>query len=154
MLCWFLCSLVAGSYAFEVHLYPFDVVRSRPHSRLSCFALARRDLLKSAAMSCISLQSVAASRAGKGGGTIGWGIVGLGDVCAVKAGPAFIKADGSTLVAVMRRTPGAAEQWVQENVPGSGCTGYSDIDAFLADPALDAVRVCVCVCLPIFWIVF
>jgi len=44
-----------------------------------------------------------------------WGIIGLGDVCAVKSGPAFYKCNGSTLSAVMRRTPNAAQQWVQNN---------------------------------------
>ena len=32
-----------------------------------------------------------------------WGIVGCGDVTEVKSGPGFQKADGSALVAVMRR---------------------------------------------------
>jgi hypothetical protein len=34
---------------------------------------------------------------------IRWGIIGCGDVCEVKSGPAFQKATGSSLVAVMRR---------------------------------------------------
>ena len=72
---------------------------------------------------------------------VGWGIVGLGDVCAVKAGPAFVKAEGSRLVAVMRRTPGAAEEWARQKVPGGGCTGYDNLDAFLSDPLLGAVYI-------------
>ena len=48
-------------------------------------------------------------------GIIHWGIVGLGDVCAVKSGPAFYKCRGSTLSAVMRRTPGAAREWIENN---------------------------------------
>ena len=44
-----------------------------------------------------------------------WAIIGLGDVCAVKSGPAFYKCNGSTLSAVMRRTPNAAQQWIQNN---------------------------------------
>ena len=32
-----------------------------------------------------------------------WGILGCGDVTEVKSGPGFQKADGSSLVAVMRR---------------------------------------------------
>ena len=34
---------------------------------------------------------------------IRWGILGCGDVCEVKSGPGLQKADGSELVAVMRR---------------------------------------------------
>ena len=36
-------------------------------------------------------------------GTIRWGILGAGDVCEVKSGPAFQKAAHSELLAVMRR---------------------------------------------------
>ena len=32
-----------------------------------------------------------------------WGIIGCGDVCEVKSGPAFYKARGSQLLIVMRR---------------------------------------------------
>eukprot|EP00578_Thalassiosira_sp_NH16_P027382 CAMPEP_0181091440 /NCGR_PEP_ID=MMETSP1071-20121207/8400_1 /TAXON_ID=35127 /ORGANISM="Thalassiosira sp., Strain NH16" /LENGTH=433 /DNA_ID=CAMNT_0023173581 /DNA_START=120 /DNA_END=1418 /DNA_ORIENTATION=+ len=48
---------------------------------------------------------------------IRWAIVGLGDVCAIKSGPAFYKCRGSTLSAVMRRTPGAAQEWMETNAP-------------------------------------
>src|SRR5690606_18064389 len=33
-----------------------------------------------------------------------WGIIGVGDVCEVKSGPAFYKAENSSLLGVMRRT--------------------------------------------------
>jgi len=70
-----------------------------------------------------------------------WGIVGLGDVCKVKSGPPFWKCDGSELVAVMRRTQGAAADFAK-TVPGGGCTGYDDFDSFLAHPGgLDAIYV-------------
>jgi len=36
-------------------------------------------------------------------GTVNWGIIGCGDVCEVKSGPAFNKVESSKLVAVMRR---------------------------------------------------
>src|SRR5581483_10952121 len=47
----------------------------------------------------------AATRFGRGGEsmTIRWGIIGCGDVCERKSGPALQKAAGSALVAVMRR---------------------------------------------------
>lgn len=71
---------------------------------------------------------------------IRWGIVGLGDVTAVKSGPPFWKCRGSELIAVMRRTPGAAARWAKANVPGE-CKGYDSLDAFLNHPGLDAVYV-------------
>lgn len=70
-----------------------------------------------------------------------WGIVGLGDVTAVKSGPPFWKCRGSELVAVMRRTPGAAAEWAKHTVPGGQCVGYDSLDAFLAHPGLDAVYI-------------
>lgn len=51
------------------------------------------------------------------------------------------QAEGSELVAVMRRTPGAAEKWAHDNVPGGKCKGYDDLESFLADPNIDAVCV-------------
>ena len=35
--------------------------------------------------------------------TINWGIIGVGDVCEKKSGPAYQKTDGFVLKAVMRR---------------------------------------------------
>jgi predicted dehydrogenase len=47
-----------------------------------------------------------------------WGIIGVGDVCEVKAGPAFQKAEGSKLVAVMRRNADKAKDFaVRHGVP-------------------------------------
>ena len=69
-----------------------------------------------------------------------WGIIGLGDVTAVKSGPPFWKCRGSELVAVFRRTPGAAHKWAKAYAP-SGCTGYENIDDFLAHPGLDAIYI-------------
>lgn len=75
------------------------------------------------------------------GRPVRWGIVGLGDVTAVKSGPPFWKCRGSELVAAMRRTPGAAAEWAKNTVPGGRCVGYDDLDAFLAHPGLDAVYI-------------
>jgi 1,5-anhydro-D-fructose reductase (1,5-anhydro-D-mannitol-forming) len=71
---------------------------------------------------------------------IRWGIVGLGDVCQKKSGPAFWKCNGSELVAVMRRTPGKAAEFA-ERVPGGGCVGYDNLEDFLTHEGLDAVYV-------------
>ena len=78
---------------------------------------------------------------------IKWGIIGLGDVITIKAGPAFYKANGSTLSAVMRRTPGFAQQWIEENKKehnfprnvAESIKGYDTVEAMLRDVELDAL---------------
>ncbi|MCE9614368.1 MAG: Gfo/Idh/MocA family oxidoreductase [Lentisphaerae bacterium] len=70
--------------------------------------------------------------------TIRWGIIGCGDVTEVKSGPAFQQAPGSALVAVMRRTAARAEDYARRHgVP----RWYTDADALIADPDVDAVYV-------------
>ncbi|KAL3925364.1 MAG: hypothetical protein SGILL_000450 [Bacillariaceae sp.] len=73
---------------------------------------------------------------------IRWGIVGLGDVTQVKSGPPFWKCHGSELVAVMRRTPGMAEEFAAK-VPTTHtkCAGYDNLSEFLKHPGLDAVYI-------------
>ncbi|CAM9326951.1 unnamed protein product [Hapterophycus canaliculatus] len=69
---------------------------------------------------------------------IRWGLIGAGSVCEVKSGPAFYKAPGSSLVAVMRRTRSAAEDFAKRHgVPKF----YTDLDDLLGDPEVDAVYV-------------
>lgn len=70
--------------------------------------------------------------------TIRWGILGCGDVCEVKSGPAFQKAEGSALVAVMRRDRGLAEDFARRHgVPRA----YGDARQLIADPDVDAVYI-------------
>jgi 1,5-anhydro-D-fructose reductase (1,5-anhydro-D-mannitol-forming) len=70
--------------------------------------------------------------------TIRWGIIGCGDVTEVKSGPAFQKAQGSQLVAVMRRDAAKAADYAQRhNVP----RWYASADALIADKNVDAVYV-------------
>lgn len=70
--------------------------------------------------------------------TIRWGILGCGDVCEVKSGPAFQRATGSELVAVMRRDRAKAQDFARRHgVPAF----YDDADALIADPKVDAVYV-------------
>jgi predicted dehydrogenase len=70
--------------------------------------------------------------------TVRWGIIGCGDVTEVKSGPAFQKADGSSLVAVMRRDADRAADYARRhNVP----RWYSDADALIADNEVDAIYV-------------
>jgi predicted dehydrogenase len=67
-----------------------------------------------------------------------WGIVGCGDVCEVKSGPGFQKADGSALVAVMRRDRARAEDFARRHgVPRVHATAEALID----DPDVDAVYI-------------
>ena len=69
---------------------------------------------------------------------IRWGIIGCGDVCEVKAGPAFQKVAHSELVAVMRRTGALAEDFAKRH---GVAKWYDTVDALLADPAVNAVYV-------------
>ncbi|MCR2804631.1 Gfo/Idh/MocA family protein [Paenibacillus soyae] len=70
--------------------------------------------------------------------TIKWGIIGCGNVTEVKSGPGFQKAEGSSLVAVMRRNGElAADYAARHGVP----KWYDDADQLIADPEVDAVYV-------------
>jgi len=69
---------------------------------------------------------------------IRWGILGCGDVTERKSGPAFQQADGSSLVAVMRRTPGLAEAYARRH---GVSRWYADADALIGDPEVDAVYI-------------
>ncbi len=70
--------------------------------------------------------------------TIRWGIIGCGDVTEVKSGPGFQKAQGSQLVAVMRRNADLAEDYARRHgVP----RWYTDAQALIDDPQVDAVYV-------------
>ena len=71
-------------------------------------------------------------------GTIRWGIIGCGEVTEVKSGPAFAKARGSALVAVMRRNGDLARDYARRHgVP----RWYDDAEALVRDPEVDAVYV-------------
>ena len=69
---------------------------------------------------------------------IRWGIIGCGDVTEVKSGPGFQKAEGSALVAVMRRDGEKARDYaVRHGVP----RWYDDAEKLIHDPEVDAVYV-------------
>jgi predicted dehydrogenase len=70
--------------------------------------------------------------------TIKWGIIGCGDVCEVKSGPALYKARDSTLVAVMRRDGAKAADFARRH---GVQRSYDDADALIADPEVDAIYV-------------
>lgn len=70
--------------------------------------------------------------------TIRWGIIGCGDVTEKKSGPGFQKAQGSELVAVMRRNREKAADYARRHgVP----TWYDDATALIEDPQVDAVYI-------------
>jgi predicted dehydrogenase len=70
--------------------------------------------------------------------TVRWGIIGCGDVTEVKSGPGFQKAEGSALVAVMRRDRAKAEDFARRHkVPRV----HTHADDLIADPEVDAVYV-------------
>lgn len=69
---------------------------------------------------------------------IRWGIIGCGEVTEVKSGPGFQKAEGSRLVAVMRRNGAlAADYAARHGVP----KWYDDADRLIADTEVDAVYI-------------
>jgi len=70
--------------------------------------------------------------------TIGWGIIGCGDVTEVKSGPGFQKAQHSRLVAVMRRNGELARDYARRHgVP----KWYDTAEALIADPGVEAVYI-------------
>jgi predicted dehydrogenase len=70
--------------------------------------------------------------------TIRWGIIGCGNVTEVKSGPAFSKVPNSKLTAVMRRDAAKCEDYARRHhVP----TWYTDADALINDPEVDAVYI-------------
>jgi len=71
-------------------------------------------------------------------GTVNWGIIGCGDVCEVKSGPAFNKVNHSRLVAVMRRDLAKAADFAKRhNVPRF----YKDAYALINDPEVNAIYI-------------
>ena len=71
-----------------------------------------------------------------------WGIIGLGAVCEVKAGPAFQHASNSTLTAVMRRTPGKATEFAERHaLTPEAITAYTSAEELIAAVDVDAVYI-------------
>lgn len=69
---------------------------------------------------------------------IRWGIIGCGNVTETKSGPALQKADGSALVAVMRRDGDKARDYAARH---DVARFYDDADALIADDDVDAVYI-------------
>ncbi|MDR1342985.1 MAG: Gfo/Idh/MocA family oxidoreductase [Prevotellaceae bacterium] len=69
---------------------------------------------------------------------IRWGIVGCGDVCEVKSGPAFYKCARSSLAAVMRRDAAKAKDFALRH---GAARYYSNADDLINDTEVDIVYV-------------
>jgi 1,5-anhydro-D-fructose reductase (1,5-anhydro-D-mannitol-forming) len=67
-----------------------------------------------------------------------WGIIGCGDVTELKSGPGFQKADGSALVAVMRRDLSKAQDYARRHGVPRAC---DRAEALIEDPEVDAVYI-------------
>jgi 1,5-anhydro-D-fructose reductase (1,5-anhydro-D-mannitol-forming) len=74
----------------------------------------------------------------RGRDMVRWGIIGCGDVTEVKSGPGFQQADGSQLVAVMRRNASRAADYARRH---GVARWYSDAENLINDPEVDAVYV-------------
>ena len=71
-------------------------------------------------------------------GIVNWGIVGCGDVCEVKSGPAFNKVANSKLIAVMRRNLDRAKDFASRHgVPKY----YADAAELINDPEVNAIYI-------------
>ena len=71
-------------------------------------------------------------------GTVNWGIIGCGDVCEVKSGPAFNKIANSKLAAVMRRNKDKAKDFARRHgVPKY----YGDAAELINDDEVNAIYI-------------
>jgi 1,5-anhydro-D-fructose reductase (1,5-anhydro-D-mannitol-forming) len=70
--------------------------------------------------------------------TVNWGIIGCGDVCEVKSGPAFNKVANSKLLAVMRRNLDKAKDFAERHkVPKY----YADAAELINDTEVNAIYI-------------
>lgn len=69
---------------------------------------------------------------------IHWGFIGCGDVTEKKSGPAFQKAEGSDVVAVMRRDAKLAEDYAKRHAISKW---YSDARELINDPEVNAIYI-------------
>src|SRR5258705_6697096 len=71
-------------------------------------------------------------------GTVNWGIIGCGNVCEVKSGPAFNKVANSKLIAVMRRNPEKAKDFAQRHGVSQY---YTDAVELINDKEVNAIYI-------------
>ncbi len=70
--------------------------------------------------------------------TINWGIIGCGEVCEVKSGPAFSKIEHSHLEAVMRRNAAKAEDYAMRHQVQNW---FSDADELIKNESVNAIYI-------------
>jgi predicted dehydrogenase len=71
-------------------------------------------------------------------GKVKWGIIGCGDVCETKSGPAFSWVPESSLIAVMRRDEEKAKDFaLRHKVPKY----YGNASDVINDPEINAIYV-------------
>lgn len=70
--------------------------------------------------------------------TVKWGIIGCGNVCEKKSGPAFYKAENSSLVAVMRRDETKVKDFAERHKVEKY---YIDADLLINDPDVNMIYV-------------
>ncbi|MEO8471497.1 MAG: Gfo/Idh/MocA family oxidoreductase [Chryseolinea sp.] len=71
-------------------------------------------------------------------GPVKWGIIGCGDVCEVKSGPAFGKVEGSSLEAVMRRDASKAADFAKRHHVR---LSYADAGMLIDNPQVNAIYI-------------
>jgi 1,5-anhydro-D-fructose reductase (1,5-anhydro-D-mannitol-forming) len=71
-------------------------------------------------------------------GSVRWGIIGAGDVCEKKSGPAFNKVPDSELVAIMRRNPAKAKDFATRHLVPKF---YTDANDLINDPEINAIYI-------------
>ena len=71
-------------------------------------------------------------------GIVNWGIIGCGDVCEVKSGPAFNKVPNSRLVAVMRRDAVKAQDYARRHGVEKA---YSNASELIRDQEVNAIYI-------------
>jgi len=69
---------------------------------------------------------------------IKWGIIGAGDVCEKKSGPAFYKIEHSALIAIMRRNEAKAIDYADRH---NVSRYYTDAEKLINDPEINAIYV-------------
>jgi 1,5-anhydro-D-fructose reductase (1,5-anhydro-D-mannitol-forming) len=69
---------------------------------------------------------------------LGWGVVGLGRIASTQVAPGIVASAGSSLISVVSRDPGRAEEFAQMHGAAHALDDYAKM---LADPAVEAVYI-------------
>jgi predicted dehydrogenase len=69
---------------------------------------------------------------------LGWGVIGLGRIASTQVAPGIVASAGSSLISVVSRDPGRAEEFAQMHGAAHALDDYAKM---LADPAVEAVYI-------------